>query len=309
MASIQKRLDAGATARVARAAGRRAHAAASHLWTERLLKLGFMVRGVIYLIPGAFALRLALGSGSPEAGEMTQTGAVEMIASQPYGRFLLIPVAAGLAGYALWGVIRAVLDPLRKGDSSTGILKRLGYAMSAIAVAGLFAATLRFALGTASRVEPGRDWTADLLARPYGVWLVGILGLCWISVAGILQIVAGWKGSIEKDLDLERMGHAERWWAVRLGRFGIVSRGVVLTIIGLMLVGAALRARPGVASGMDGALLELTHQPFGRALLAAVSLGLIAFGAFSVMCVRWMRLRAGQPGTHPSSSPSHSPKL
>jgi hypothetical protein len=59
----------------------------------------------------------------------------------------------------------------------------------------------------------------------------------------------------------------------------------------MLLVGVALHANPHHGYGMDGALLALVRQPFGRMLLAAAGLGLIAFGVFSAMCARWMRTR------------------
>jgi hypothetical protein len=278
-----------ATPGAARAAGRAADAAAEHPLTGHLMRFGYIVRGLIYLLPGALALQLALGTHG-EGGAITPTGALAMIGDQPLGRLLLIPVAAGLAGYSLWGVVRAILDPLRRGNSAKGIGKRLGYALSALAFAGLFAATLRFIVGSMSHIPEDRDWTAELLAHPAGAWIIGIIGLCWIAGAGIGEIVLGWTGNFEKDLRKERMTSTERWWAVRLGRVGITARAVVFTIIGILIVAAALHINPQESSGMDAALLELSNQPFGRVLLASVALGLITFGTFSIMCARWMRL-------------------
>ena len=270
-----------------------ASVAAENPWIERLERFGLIVRGVIYFLPGLLALRLALGT---HGAAMTQTGAIEMIGHQPFGRALLMAVAIGLAGYALWGVIRAVFDPLHKGHSPRGLAKRFGFAMSALAYSGLLAATLGYLAGDLSHVAKPYDWSAGLLAKPFGAWLVGIIGLCWIAGAGIAEIVRGWRGSFEEDLDRGRMGPGEHRWAMRLGRFGIVARGVVFTVIGMLLVGAALHANSHQANGMDGALLALARQPFGRTLLAGAGLGLISFGVFSAMCSRWMRMHVAGPG-------------
>jgi hypothetical protein len=195
----------------------------------------------------------------------------------------------------LWGVIRAVFDPLRKGHTPRGLAKRFGFATSALAYASLLVATLRYLAGALTHIAKPYDWTAGLLAEPFGAWLLGIIGLCWIAGAGIGEIARGWRGSFEEDLDLARMGPAERWWATRLGRFGTVARGAVFTIIGLLLVAAAFHANPHHAGGMDGALLTLARQPFGRMLLAAAGMGLVAFGLFSALCARWMRMRVAGP--------------
>jgi hypothetical protein len=184
-----------------------------------------------------------------------------------------------------------VLDTLHRGHSWNGIGQRFGYAISAVAYMGLVAATFRYAAGPQSHMGRPRDWTADLLEKPAGALMVVIIGVGWIIGAGLTQIVSGWRGKFQADLALDRMSRSERIWANRLGRFGTVARGVVFTIIGVLMVAAALHASPRSSSGMGGALVEILHQPFGRTLLAAAAVGLIAFGAFSVMCARWMRIR------------------
>ena len=269
--------------------GRVASAAAGHAWIEGFSRFGYVVRGAIYLIPGVLALEQALGA---HGAAITQTGAIEMIGQQPLGRILLIVVAFGLAGYTQWGVIRAVLDPLHQGHSSRGLARRFGYAMSALAHAGLLAATLRYLSIALPLTGSHQDWSTELLARPFGAWLVGIIGVCWIAGSGIGEIARGWRGGFKQDLAFERMGSFERRWSVPLGRFGTVARGGVFTIVGMLLVAAALHVAPHRQGGMDGALLELARQPFGRLLLGAAALGLIAFGAYSMMCARWMRMHA-----------------
>lgn len=270
---------------------------------DRLFRFGFIARGLVYLLPGIFALRLALG----ERGSMiTQTETIGVIGRQPQGRLLLLPVAIGLASYAAWGLVRAILDPLRRGHSIQGIFERLGYASSGLAYAGLLAATVRFLVSAGPRVAKDRDWAADLLARPSGAWLLGLVGLGWIAGAGVLQIAIGWRGSFLDDLALERMSAGERRWATVMGRVGIVGRGVVFAVIGMLLVGAALHANSHNGHGLDAALVELAHQPFGQILLAAVAVGLIVFGVFSMMGAFWMRLgpSARAPGFHSTTSPS-----
>ena len=284
-------LSPHAAATAARSTGHAARIASESPWVERLSRYGHVVRGVIYLLPGFIALRLALGD---HGDVMTQTGAIEMIGRQPQGRALLVAIAVGLAGYSLWGVIRAVLDPLHKGHSALGVVQRLGYVTSALAYAGLFAATVRFLSGTMRHMARPHDWTAGLLAKPFGEWLVGIIGLCWIG-GGIAEIARGWSRSFEKDLELGRVSPGERRWAGALGRFGIVARGVVFAIIGALLIAAALHAGPYHASGLDSALLALARQPHGRLLLAAAGLGLMSFGVFSIMCARWARLGGSSP--------------
>jgi hypothetical protein len=265
-----------------------------------MVRVGYVARGVIYLLPGYLALRLALGI---HGAAINQTDAIDYIAGGPFGRLMLVGLAIGLAGYALWGAIRAVFDPTQEGHDAKGIAKRLGFASSALAYVGLFAVTIQILSPAISHVVGQRHWTSDLLARPFGPWLFVIVGLCWIVGGGIVQISHGWSGRFIQDLDMSRVSAAERAWVITLGRFGIVARGIVFVLIGMLLIGAALKRDALEAKGMDGALMALAHQPFGRALLAAVALGLVVFGLFSILCARWIRVRLPD---HGSTSVSHS---
>jgi hypothetical protein len=269
--------------------------------SEPLVRLGYFVRGVLYLVTGAFALALALGS---RGGAIAPTGAIKVIGHQPFGKPMLIVVAIGLAGYVLWGVMRAVFDPLGRGSTPQGILKRLGYAVSAFGHGALLVATVRYLGGTEPRRNTSSGWIHALLSKPFGRWMLALVGISWIVGSGLGQIVAGWRGSFEKDLRLDRMSGAERAWILPLGRFGTVMRGMVFTIVGLFLVATALRQNPQDLQGMDGAMLRILGEPLGRWLLASAALGIMAFGLFSMLCARWMRIRpAGKtPSPHSSSA-------
>jgi len=263
------------------------------------MRFGFVVRGVIYLVMGVIALRLAFGI---RGAAMSQMGAIATIGHQPFGIVLLVSVGVGLAGYSLWSAVCAILDPLHEGHSIGGLINRAGFASSAIAYAALLVVTMRFIMGSHSHGTTSYIWIKQLLARPYGAWLVGISGLAGIAGAVLGEIVPGMRGSFQENLDLARRSRSEHSWAMRMGRIGIITRGIVFAIIGVYLVAAAFHANPHHQTGTDGALLGLARQPFGLALLAGAGVGLIIFGVFSMLCARWWRMRAGG-----SARGSHSP--
>src|SRR6476619_1625154 len=73
---------------------------------EWLSRAGFVARGLIYLIIGVLALKVALGHG----GKLTnQQGALHTVAHQPFGKLLLTLLAVGLGGYSLWRFVRAAI--------------------------------------------------------------------------------------------------------------------------------------------------------------------------------------------------------
>jgi Domain of Unknown Function (DUF1206) len=276
------------------AAKQTARHVASNEWMIGLMRMGHATKGVVYLIIGGLAVALAAGHG----GRATdQRGALQTIAAQPFGKFLLIVVALGLLGYALWSFIQAVFDPDREGHDAKGIGARIGVAFVGVAYAGLAVGAFQLALGSgtagSSSTTSTQDWTAHLLRLhpPLGVALVVLVGLIVLGVAVTLYVRA-YKAQFQRQLNLAGMKAQVRKAALFMGRFGYAALGVVFTIIGLFLIVAALHQNPAQAKGLDSALTELLHQPFGPILLGIVALGLLAYGVFSFIEARYRRISA-----------------
>jgi uncharacterized membrane protein len=166
--------------------------------------------------------------------------------------------------------------------------------VSAATHAGLafFAISVIFGVRTArgSDDQSARDWTAYLLAAPFGRWLVGAVGLI-IVAAGIGIALKGLSKSFEKDLAVR--GQLRRW-VVPLGRLGFMARGLVFLIVGVFLVNAALHVNPDEARGLGGALRALQAQAFGWMLFGITALGLLAFGIFQLIVAYHRRIDASE---------------
>lgn len=244
-----------------------------------LPRLGYAARGIVYLIVGGLAVAAALGRG----GETTGThGALEKILQQPLGGLLLAILAAGLVGFAIWRLAQSLLDADRHGTDAKALAIRAGLFVSAVlhGALALFAVRLIFAAGARSSGDaPAQDWTASLMAQPYGRWLVGAVGAAVIA-AGIAQMAKGWTADFAKRFDMDAR---DLRWAVPVSRFGLIARGIVFAIIGGFLIVAALQADSAQVVGLKGALDALRAQPYGAWLLALVAAGLFAFGGYSLI--------------------------
>jgi hypothetical protein len=251
------------------------------------------VRGALSFVPGLFALQWSLGR---HARPMDPASTIDLAGSSPFGRLLLALIAVGLAGYAGWGLLRAVVDPLRRGRSPGGIAQRIGYLASAVAYAGLWWATVGVLSGRVPSVAPAQEWSVAMLARPFGGFVVASIGVCWIVGSGVAQIRTGWRRTFLRDLAFERIGARERHFATVLGSIGLIARGLVFALIGVLLIATALHAANAAPGGLDGAFRTLDHRPFGRLLLGSAGAGLMCFGVYAAMCARWMRI--GLRGSH-----------
>ncbi|MBD6614356.1 DUF1206 domain-containing protein [Komarekiella sp. 'clone 1'] len=261
----------------------------SLLWFERLARLGYAAKGVVYFIVGLLAAQAAIGSG----GKTTNTtGALKAIVVQPFGKFLLSILTLGIIGYVLWRLVQTFFDPEKSQQpiNAKRIAKRIGYAISALAYTGLALTAVKLIIGSSiGDSESIEDWTIYLLAQPFGRWLVALAGVTVICV-GIYYFYQAYKGKFRHSFKLSQMSQTEQNWAVGTGRFGIAARGVVFVIIGIFLMLASIQSNGRKARGLGGALTILVQQPFGSWILGVVASGLIAYGIYSVIQARYRHI-------------------
>jgi hypothetical protein len=259
-----------------------------HPWVERLARFGYAAKGVVYIVVGALATLAALGMG----GETTGTqGAMRSIARQPFGRVMLGIVAFGLIAYVIWRFVQAITDADDKGSDAKGIALRLGYTGSGLVYAGLAYSAARIVFGAEEDGRPSaaESWTASVMEYPYGNWLVILAGLS-IMGYGLYQCYKGYKAKFRKRLKTGEMSERGIRWAMRSGRFGFVARGIVFLIVGAVLIQAARHYDSTEAKGLDGVLQLLIQQSYGKWLLGAVALGLVAYGLYMLIEARFRRI-------------------
>ena len=270
-------------------------------WVEWLPRLGYLIRGLIYVVVGMLALGIALGLGGPFPD---QRGAIAAISDYGAAKVLLGVIALGLFGYSLWGFARAILDPLGRGTTAKGIAERIGFAVSGLAYGALIFPTVRLILGAGRAGDeggPARWTTAWLLAQPLGPWIVALVGVI-ATIGGLGQFYLAYTAGFKKDFKNDEMSDGALLWATRIGRFGHIARGVVFSMFGIFIIRAALFSDADEVRGLDGTLQSLAQQAYGPWLLGFVALGLIFFGVFSTLSARWISII---PSNHKQAQPDH----
>lgn len=243
-------------------------------------RVGLATRGVIYVVVGVLAAQVATGK---RAEQTDQRGALAELADKPFGGALLVLLAAGFGAYALWRTVRAFQG--EDGDDPAPH-QRTADLGRAVIYLGLLASTAAILRGTGGTTDPAHTWTAELMTREWGRWLVGAIGTAMLA-GGVWLIRRGLTERFREHLDRLSPG------VVRLGRIGHVARGLAFMAVGAFLVRAAVRFDPNEPIGLDAALRQLASSEWGRLLVLGVGAGLAAFGLFSIAESRDRRVLQG----------------
>lgn len=264
-------------------------AAAADPVVERVARLGFLAKGLLATMIGGLALRLAFGSGG---GLLGPEGALLQFFVQPYGRVTMLFMALGLWAHAAWKFVQALLDPEGKGRGVVAILERIAFAIAGLGYATLGVAAVQLvvhgALGEGTDID---EIVATVLSPAYGRWLVGVAGLV-VGIAGVLQVRLGMIAGFRPILDLDSMDDWEERLLVWLGRAGYAALGIVSVVIGYFLVRVALTYDPELAGGWREALGWLAGLGRDRRPLGFVAFGIVCYGFFFILLVRYRRVHS-----------------
>lgn len=252
-----------------------------------LARAGLVARGAVYFVIGLLALELAFG----EAGGKTtdQQGAMKAIAGQSYGKVLLVLLAIGLAGYAIWRLTRAAVGHGAEQRDDTS--DRIAALASGIVYAALCIVAIGILVGSGSESSSAKakETTAGVLGWSGGPVIVAIAGLILVGVAAY----QGYKGISKEfleDAKTGEMSESVRKAYTALGVFGLVARAVIFALVGYGVIKAAVEYDPKEAVGLDGALHKLTQTTLGPWLLAIVAAGLMGFALYSIADARYRKV-------------------
>jgi hypothetical protein len=247
-----------------------------------LARVGLGSRGLVYLLIGWLAVRIAFFGGGQQADRQ---GAMQDVAHHLLGRVLLVVMAAGFAGYAAWRAYQVVRGndelPARVYAAARGLLY-LFFAVS----------TLRVAIsghGGSGSDASSKKATAGVIGHTGGVELVAAVGVGF-GIAGVVLAVRGILRKFEGKLRTSKMSEDVQRAVAVVGVAGATARGIVFAMVGGFLVNAAVDYDPAKAQGLDGSLRSLAHGSLGRGALVVVAAGLACFGLYSLAEARYREI-------------------
>lgn len=259
-------------------------------WIAALARVGFAAKGTVYILIGAIAANAAFGARRVQ----DEKGVLRELTYQPFGKVLVGLIVVGLAGYAFFRAVQALLNPEGEAEKNIkGVGLRIGWGVTAITHVALlvFAASLL----TGDDSGGGRGEARALSARimswdPVGAWLVGAAGVALAGI-GIGQLYHAAVAMLDKRLDLSPLSHGARTFVVTFSRFGLAARGLVFLMTGAFVVHAAWTNNPAHAKGLGESLEVFGTFRYGWLALAVVALGLAAYGAYQWIEAIFRRIR------------------
>ncbi len=254
-----------------------------HPWIERLARIGWYAKGLVYLLMGVAAWTVA-HHPSTSGQTASPQGALQRVSQTPGGRALLAVLGAGLVLYAVWRLLSVAA---MRGRTGRDHLNRVGYTLSGLFYAGLAVTALRSAVrhSTPRDTNTIERLSRRLMANGAGRVVLIVAGVVVLAV-GVFFVVKAVTGRYTDNLagvsddEGANRGHARLlWW---LGLVGWTARGIVTGLVGWFVLRAAWTYDPAEAHGFDGALRQSADTDLGRILVTVVAVGLMVYGLYCV---------------------------
>jgi len=256
-------------------------------WLCGLVRVGYAAKGIIYLLIGVLAFRLASGIAG---GRVTDGfGVLRVLARQPFGTLLLGAIGVGILAYTGWQIAEGIWDTRRRGGGWRGWTMRSLTILKGVVYGAIGWEAIRIVLGIRARSQTADDYAGQAMRVPLGDVFLVLVGL-GIAIYGVLQIRQAWMARFDDELDCRRLRREVGSWALAIGRAGTGARGVILGVMGITLMRAGFDRRPSQAGGLANSLWILFGQPYGRWLLMAIATGLMCFGVFQLLHARYAKL-------------------
>lgn len=253
-------------------------------WIAKIARIGLIAKGVVYAILGVLAFMAAFDIGGKSNNNTNKAGVFHSVKDFPGGLFLLILLTAGLVCYSIW---RGIQTFSNTNNPEMKWTKRIRYFFSGIVYLTLAGTAIQMMFQ--DREEKGDEsqyWVSQILHQSFGQWLIG-LGAFILASVGIYQVYYGLSGKYKKHVQQLNLHSSGSSLLLRSGKIGYIARGIVWLIIAYLFLLAALHNNSSEAGDTGKAFGFVENSSFGSYLLAALGIGLVAYGFFNFIRARY----------------------
>ncbi|WJH39800.1 DUF1206 domain-containing protein [Aliirhizobium terrae] len=250
---------------------------------ELLAKAGYAARGIVFMMIAGLALFSGVAGGKPET-----KSALSTLLEQPFGQIWVGLIGLGLFGFVAWRLAQSFADSDGHGSDAKAVVIRVALLGSAMTYAGLATYAIGHAISAAGGSEgSGERGLAEwIMSQPFGSYLAIAVGLGFVA-GGIVTAAKGIMRTFEKYIRVpDRKGIL-----TMICIYGLVARGVVFAVTGILFAYAGFKVDPQQAGSMSDALDWLRQLPFGSILYVIIAVGLAAFGVYNLIEARYRVVR------------------
>lgn len=253
---------------------------------ERLARFGILIKGVVYALIGLLSALAAFNLGGEKSGSKN---VLYFIAEQPFGKILLVVIAAGLIGYAFWRIYQAIIDHEKEGDSTSGFVKRAGYFISGLFYGVLAYSAVQIILNIQNESSNSTYSLNEVLQKSYGPYLVGLIAFLLLGKAAY-QFYQGYTQKFLDKLDTSALSEKQKGFIKKSGLIGFFSRGIVIMLIAYSLFKMVFNF--GASSAGKAEAFEMLQNEFGSLIMGVVAIGLLGYAFFMFVQAkyRWIKI-------------------
>jgi hypothetical protein len=239
-------------------------------------RVGYAARAIVFVVLGVLVVMTGVGL---KHSHDDPVGALQEIARAPFGHILTGIVGIGLVAYVIWNLAVGAATA-RAHRVTVGA----GYALTGLCYAPLAWAALGFAFGER---RTGPFHFGALFSSRHGPEIVAAIGVA-LLVAAAVQMIIGTRRTFVEPLDLRSLPDRLRHSFTALGAVGFIARGGLFALVGGCLVRAWMNEDANEAYGPDHAIDAVLTLPHGLVFMVPLGIGLVAFGLFSFLAVRFL---------------------
>lgn len=252
-----------------------ADAATNSTTFEVIARAAFAVNGVLHLLIGYAAIRLASGRGA----KPSQAGVLTSIATEPGGVFALWIAAFTFAALTIWHGLELYFG--RGYQTTYRRVVQKGSSSGLIAIYGvLTVVTVRYALGGTNSHKSNAeksDFSVELMRTLPGRLLLAAIAAAIFGI-GVFFVVKGLRRAHRKNLQ-STSGFFGRT-ALVVGTIGYIGKGLVICSVGTLVAYATVTFEPAKAEGISALFRTIQGQQFGPLELVAAAIGLGSYGLY-----------------------------
>lgn len=255
---------------------------------KKIALIGYVAKGAVYITTGILTFLTTIDMGGQKAGKLST---LDYLEQQSFGASIVILLGLGLLCYALWRLLQGITDPEGIGADPKNMAKRIGFAISGIIYAGLGFIAIADALDL-NLFSGNENSKSSFLNGTTGSLIFMGIGI-GLGLKGIYQFIKAFKGEFLEPFKIDSLASInKRKFIKRIGYAGLISRGIVTSIVSYFFIRAAINIKESGSEELKGtseAFFFIQDQMFGKYLLGTVALGLVCYGLFMFSTAAYRR--------------------